>query len=133
MRMRMTRHKRMTPWGLMRMTRDKRMRMTPWGLVSVGRFFVAKQEHLKKVPKTVFLGINLDGCSIFKTSDKSLVETYRFAKLKSWAASPVQVTAPAPRPRPAPRPSPAPRPDPRPPRAASGTTACAPRRRRLGL
>ena len=29
---------------------------------------------------------------MFKTSDKSCYETYRFAKLKSWAASSTQVT-----------------------------------------
>ena len=56
-------------------------------------FFQAKQSHLaKKEPKTVFLGVNVDGVAVFKTSDKSLYETYRFAKLKSWAASPTQVT-----------------------------------------
>jgi hypothetical protein len=50
-------------------------------------FYVAKQTHLKGEPKTVFVGVNVDGVSIFKTSDKSLHETYRFAKLKSWAAT----------------------------------------------
>ena len=34
----------------------------------------------------------MDGVAVFKTSDKSCYETYRFAKLKSWAASPTQVT-----------------------------------------
>ena len=38
------------------------------------------------------LGVNVDGVAVFKTSDKSCYETYRFAKLKSWAASPTQVT-----------------------------------------
>ena len=56
-------------------------------------FFQAKQSHLgKKEAKTIFLGVNVDGVAIFKTSDKSLYETYRFAKLKSWAASATQVT-----------------------------------------
>lgn len=56
-------------------------------------FFPAKQVHLaSKEPKTVFLGVNVDGVAVFKTSDKSVYETYRFAKLKSWAASPQQVT-----------------------------------------
>ena len=34
----------------------------------------------------------MDGVAVFKTSDKSCYETYRFAKLKSWAASASQVT-----------------------------------------
>merc|ERR1712072_1637816 len=50
-------------------------------------FYVAKQTHLKGEPKTVFVGVNVDGVSIFKTSDKSQHEIYRFAKLKSWAAT----------------------------------------------
>ena len=29
----------------------------------------------------------MDGVAVFKTSDKSCYETYRFAKLKSWAMS----------------------------------------------
>eukprot|EP01047_Picozoa_sp_COSAG01_P016406 COSAG01_NODE_840_length_13184_cov_18.465724_5_plen_1561_part_00 len=56
-------------------------------------FYPAKQTHLdKKEPKTIFLGVNVDGVAVFKTSDKSVYETYRFAKLKSWAASPANVT-----------------------------------------
>ena len=56
-------------------------------------FYPAKQSHLgSKEPKTVFLGVNVDGVAVFKTSDKSTYETYRFAKLKSWAANETQVT-----------------------------------------
>jgi len=55
-------------------------------------FFVSKQTHMKGQPKTCFLGINVDGVGVFKTSDKSHLETYRFAKLKSWAATPDKCT-----------------------------------------
>ena len=33
-------------------------------------FYVAKQSHLKGQPKTVFIGVNVDGVGIFKTADK---------------------------------------------------------------
>lgn len=55
-------------------------------------FYVSKQTHLKGQPKTVFIGVNVDGIGVFKTADKSCHETYRFAKLKSWAATPKNVT-----------------------------------------
>jgi hypothetical protein len=74
-------------------------------------FYVAKQTHLKGQPKTCFIGCNVDGVGIFKTSDKvchfsnarqmrlsrvmwpqSCHETYRFAKLKSWAATSSECT-----------------------------------------
>jgi len=45
-----------------------------------------------KGPKTIFLGVNIDGVSVFKTADKSTLQSYRFAKLKSWAASAKDVT-----------------------------------------
>ena len=31
---------------------------------------LSQQSHMPKVPKTIFLGVNIDGVSVFKTADK---------------------------------------------------------------
>ena len=57
-------------------------------------FFEAKQGHLPpgQFSRSVLLGINRLGVTIFNPSDKLVFEVYRFAKLQSWASSPKEVT-----------------------------------------
>lgn len=44
-----------------------------------------QQTHLKGEPKTVFVGVNVDGVSIFKTSDKVCTQRlpYPFGRLRA--------------------------------------------------
>ena len=47
-----------------------------------------QQTHIKGAPKEIFLGVSIEGVSIYRTSDKAVYETYRFAELASWEATP---------------------------------------------
>ena len=54
-------------------------------------FYVCKQTHLKKVPKTVFLAVNCKGAAIFRTDNKEVVEEFPFSQVQSWSAGPNSV------------------------------------------
>ena len=47
-----------------------------------------QQTHIKGAPKEIFFGVNIDGISIYRTSDKAVYEAYRFAELAGWVAMP---------------------------------------------
>ena len=50
-----------------------------------------QQTHIKGAPNKIFLGVNIDGISIYRTSDKAVYETYRFVQLAGWVATPKQL------------------------------------------
>lgn len=52
--------------------------------------FLVKQSHIAKAPKTLFLGVNGNGVSLFRTDDKTAitpVEALSFKALSGWASN----------------------------------------------